>query len=920
MNSHRFYLWKPNQTMNIWIVIASALSYFGVLFGIAYYSDRKAIAGKSIVSNPYVYALSMGVFCTAWTFYGSVGRAASAGVGFLPIYLGPSLTAPLWLIILRKIIIISKREKITSIADFISARYGKNTKLGVLATIVAVTGIIPYISIQLKAIATSFEVLTQTHLINEVITETIFLDTSHYITILLGIFTILFGARHLEATERHEGLVAAIAFESIVKLIAFVMGGIFVTYFVYDGFGDVFGQALANEKLQKLFSLQGANINGWEWSWLTILSMFAILLLPRQFHVNVVENTSSEHINKAMWLFPLYLLVINIFVLPIAFGGEMHFTNGDADMHVLNLPLAYNQNILALIVFLGGLSAATSMVIVATIALSMMVSNNIFLPAILKISPYQEEEKDDSLTVGRLLLIRRMSIILVLMLAYIYYKSISTEYALVSIGLISFAAVAQFAPSLIGGIYWKRATQKGAFWGLFAGFLVWAYTLPLPTLAEVGIVSNSFVENGLFGFSWLRPTALFNLSDASPISQASFWSLFINTAVFVIVSLMSIPSAIEHKQANIFVDIYKYTTENATHEVLKRTASLYDIQILINRFLGAERGTELLKNYALNHGLELEKIKNIDADFINHIENTLAGAIGAASARILLTSIVKEDPISLEEVMGILDQTQEIMLYSKALEKKSQELELTTTELKSANERLKELDTLKDDFITTVTHELRTPITSIKALAKILYDNPTLDNPKKEEFLGIIVDETERITRLINQVLDLEKLEIKKKNVTKTIVDFRKIVNNAAIKVIAIAKERNVRFSKHLPDGTLNVLGNEDQLTQVIINLLSNALKFCDNENGIVSITLENIDNQVILKVKDNGKGISEKDQKIIFDRFTQISDAQMGKPKGSGLGLSISHAIIKNHNGTLTVESESGKGAVFTLTLEKNH
>ena len=372
--------------MNIWIVIASGLAYLGVLFGVAYYSEHKAIQGKSIISNPYVYALSMAVFCTAWTFYGSVGRAASAGAGFLPIYLGPTLTAPLWLLLLRKIILISKRERITSIADFISARYGKSTQLGVLATIVAVFGIIPYISIQLKAIATSFDVLTQTHLVNEVITKTIYLDTSHYVTILLGIFTIFFGARHLDATERHEGLVAAVAFESIVKLVAFVMVGIFVTFFVYDGFADIFAKAAQQESLQNLYSLNSTNIDSWEWSWLMILSMFAILLLPRQFHVNVVENTSSKQINKAMWLFPLYLLIINIFVLPIALGGKMHFMNGDADMYVLNLPMAYDKNSLALLVFLGGLSAATSMVIVATIALSIMLSNNIFLPFFLKIS------------------------------------------------------------------------------------------------------------------------------------------------------------------------------------------------------------------------------------------------------------------------------------------------------------------------------------------------------------------------------------------------------------------------------------------------------------------------------------------------------------------------------------------------------
>lgn len=904
--------------MNIWIVIASALAYFGILSGIAYYSERKAAEGQSIVSNPYVYALSMAAFCTAWTFYGSVGRAVSTGVGFLPIYLGPTLTAPLWLMILRKIIIISKRERITSIADFISARYGKNTKLGVLATVVAVAGVTPYISIQLKAIATSFNVLTQTHVVNELITETIYLDTSHYITILLGIFTIFFGARHLEATERHEGLVAAIAFESLIKLVAFVAVGIFATYFVYDGFTDVFAQALEHESLQKLFSLEGVNVDSWEWGWLMVLSMFAVLLLPRQFHVNVVENTSSKHIYKAMWLFPLYLLVINIFVLPIAFGGEMHFVDGsvDADMYVLNLPMAYNQNVLALIVFLGGLSAATSMVIVATIALSIMISNNIFLPFILKLSPYQEEEKEDSLSLGRLLLIRRMSIILVLMAAYIYYKAISNEYALVSIGLISFTAVAQFAPIVIGGIYWKRATRKGAFWGLLIGFIIWGYALPLTTLAEVGFIPNDFMEHGLFNLYWLKPTELFNLTGVSQVSQAAFWSLFFNILIYVIVSLMTTPSPMEHKQANIFVDIYKYTTENPTQEVIKRTASLYDIQILVNRFLGVERGTTLLQKYAATNNIELDKTKNIDADFVNYIENTLAGAIGAASARILLASIVKEDPISLEEIMGLLDQTQEIMIYSQALEKKSKELEQTTKELKTANERLHELDRLKDDFITTVTHELRTPMTSIKALSKILYDNPTLDNSKKGEFLAIIVDESERITRLINQVLDLEKLETKGKKYPKEVIDFRTIVNKAIINITAVANEKNINLGKNLHPSRLNIIGNEDQILQVITNLLSNALKFCDNEHGNVTAILEKIDHQAVLKITDNGRGISKKDQQIIFDRFTQINDAQAGKPKGSGLGLSISKTIIENHKGELSVESEIGEGAIFSIRL----
>nr|WP_243664263.1 sodium:solute symporter [Rhodothermus marinus] len=442
-----------------------ALLYIGLLFAIATYGDRRAEQGRSIISSPYIYALSLAVYCTAWTFYGSVGRAASSGVGYLPIYLGPTLTAVLWWMVLRKMIRISKVYRITSIADFVASRYGKSSGLAALVTVIAVTGGVPYIALQLKAISVSFQVLSGRP--TPTPTESLLDDTALYVTLALALFSILFGTRHLDATERHEGLVAAIAFESLVKLPAFVAVGLFVTFGLYDGPADLFGRALARPEFRRLLTMEEALGPGayGQWFWMTLLAMLAILFLPRQFQVAVVENVDERHLRKAIWLFPLYLWLINLFVLPIALAGLMAFPGGqvDADMFVLAIPLAHGQELLALLAFIGGFSAATSMVIVATVALSTMISNDLIMPILLRIRFLRLAQRG-RLT-GLLLGIRRGGIVLVLVLSYLYFHAIAHAYALVSIGLISFAAVAQFAPAILGGMYWRRGTRAGALCG-----------------------------------------------------------------------------------------------------------------------------------------------------------------------------------------------------------------------------------------------------------------------------------------------------------------------------------------------------------------------------------------------------------------------------------------------------------------------
>ncbi|MEO1714657.1 MAG: hypothetical protein AAFU60_15100, partial [Bacteroidota bacterium] len=415
---------------------------------------------------------------------------------------------------------ISKAQRITSVADFISSRFGKSTWLGVMAAILAILAIIPYIAIQLKAISSSLGILTSAGSAVGVSSTQVpfYNDPALFIAIGLAAFTILFGTRNLDPNERHEGLIAAIAFESIFKLTAFLAVGIFITFFAFNGFGDLFEQAMANPQINGLFDYTQTGVEGWSWFWLTLISMSAIFLLPRQFHVAVVENTRSAHLSKAAWLFPLYLLLINIFVIPIAVGGLLKFPDGgvDPDTFVLNVPFLEGKKYLALFAALGGFSAATSMVIVAVIALSIMVTNNLILPILVRTENMKDQLIQD--LSQRFLGLRRLSIIVVLILSYGYFRSISQSYTLVSIGLISFTGIAQFAPIVLGGIYWKRATKAGALAGLGIGFLIWAYTLPIPTLGEVGVISADFIEAGLFGVEWLKPYGLFGIDNWDHVS------------------------------------------------------------------------------------------------------------------------------------------------------------------------------------------------------------------------------------------------------------------------------------------------------------------------------------------------------------------------------------------------------------------
>ncbi len=902
-----------------WVIVVTSFAYLGLLFAIAYYADKRADAGRSVIANPYIYSLSLAVYATAWTFYGSVGRAASDGVGFLPIYIGPTLMIALWWIVMRKILRISKQNRITSLADFVASRYGKSALLGGAVTIIAVVGIIPYISLQLKAVSNSFTILVQYPDIvmpAKIGAGPILHDTALGVALVLALFTIAFGTRHLDAAEHHQGMVAAIAFESLVKLLAFLAVGTFVTFGIYNGFGDLFARAAAEPKLAPLLTpLEGVAGSYASWVWLTILSMLAIMFLPRQFQVAVIENVDEQHLKKAIWLFPAYMVAINIFVLPMAFGGRLHFPAGDvdADTFVLTLPMAEKQELLALLVFIGGLSAATGMVIVETIALSTMVCNDLVMPVLLRLPRLKLSERPD--LTGLLLGIRRGAIVLVLLLGYLYFRLAGEAYALVSIGLISFAAVAQFAPALLGGIFWKGATRPGAFWGLCAGFAVWFYTLMLPAFARSGWLPITLLEHGPFGIELLKPLALFGLTGLDQITHAMLWSMIANIGAYVVVSLTGSQSAEEHRQASVFVDVFR--RESGGARFWRGTASVPVLHSLLARFLGVPAADSALADYARARGLSWPREDlTADAEFVHFVETQLAGAIGAASARVMVASAVKEEALTLDEVREILDEASQVVVYSHRLEAKSRELEAATAELRAANERLTELDRLKDDFISTVTHELRTPLTSIRAFSEILQDDPNLEPPERQKFLGIITRETERLTRLINQVLDLAKIESGRAEWKVTRVDVREVVGETLAGMSQMFKERNVAVEARIPERVSPVNADLDRLIQVLLNLFSNALKFCAEGKGKIEVALTESGGVVRVDVRDNGPGIRREDQALIFDKFRQAGDMLTAKPPGTGLGLHISRQIVEHFGGRMWVESRPGEGACFSFAL----
>ncbi len=877
-----------------WLIISTSAVYLVLLFAIAIWAERN----KQLkwLSGPYVYALSLAVYCTAWTFYGSVGRAANHGLEFLTTYIGPVLLAPVFWLLLRKMIRIAKVQRITTLADFLAARYNKSSLVGSLVAILCILAVIPYMSIQLKAITESYQTLAG---LNGEKTGSFFADTSLYIAMVLGVFTILFSTPKVDANQRNTGLVAAIAFESLFKLAAFVLVGLYVTFGLFNGFGDIFRQASQSTDFDALMRIADANGSYESWFWLNSLSMCAIVLLPRQFHIGVKENTDENHLKKASWLFPLYLLLINLFVVPVALGGKLLFTTEaiNADTYVIALPLANGNALIALIVYLGGFAAATSMIIVTTSALSIMLSNSLLTPLLLSNRSLQR------LTGSRLnvyvLRGRQLMVLVMLLLAFAYYKYVGNSYSLVSIGLISFVGVAQLMPALLGALYWKQGSRMGAIISIAGGGLLWLYLLVLPTTAAAGLLNLEafFISFGIP--EWLQAPLASEFGSNSFIVKGFMWCILPNGLLYVVASACSRQSPQEVNQAEIFVDIFNYSTVYESIVLWKGQALKSDLKKLLYPFLGKPRTDRAFSNFSSRNNIAESEIQ-ADARLVGFTEKLLSGAVGSASSRVMMRTVVKEESVDLQEVLSMLKETQRFISDNRELTRKSHELEVAGKKLQRANQQLTLVDKRKDEFISTVTHEMRTPLTSIRALTEILQSTDDIETDEKEMFLDTIVAETKRMDRLINQVLDLEKMRSGKMRFELHELDLNDVISQAVSAIEQVAKERTIELSSHLSATPLRVKGNFDRLTQVVLNLLSNALKFSE---GKVSISSRSVKNLAEVVVSDNGRGISEQNIERIFQPFFQADNQTLKKPEGTGLGLSISKSIIDYHKGTIGVD-----------------
>ena len=865
--------------------------YLGLLFFIAFWAEKKK--SNFWVNNPYIYALSLAVYCSAWTYYGSIGVAADQGLEYLAIYIGPVIIIPAWIYINSKIIRISRVNKISSIADFISLRYGNSRFLGALVAVVCILAVIPYIGLQIKAISESYHLITITE-----ISDNIFFDSATYVVLIIALFSGYYGTRYVDASEKRLGIISAVAFESFLKLIFFIIFGFFMVYGIFNGFEDLYEKASKLPDFQQKNTFNGLE-GGFNWFLMCMLSMTAIFLLPRQFHTTIIENRTEKHLKTAIWLFPLYLLLINFFVFPIAWGGKVLFAgqNVNPEFFSILIPQKFGNTIMAAMVFFGGLSACISMIIISSISLSVMLSNNIIIPYGLLNNFKTETENTNSKTIVN---IRRISIFSLIILGFIFYKFLIIDSSLFSVGLISFVLIAQLAPSFFGAIFWRRGNFYGAITGIVVGVLICYFNLILPNYFD-----TTYQNSTLFNF--------FKIPYLSPVANVFFWSLIINSSLFLIISSTVIGHYRERNFAEIYVDIDDYIQNHENAYIWKGKANISDIRKILTRFLGEKKTKQALNIFNLKYNISDEN-DSADSRFIKFSENLLSGRIGTASAKILIEGVTKEDKITLPEVLKILEESKENISMNKQLTEHSQQLRKLSEELQNANETLIIKDQQKDDFLDSVAHELRTPITAIRATSELLLDDEEMPLEIKKDFLGNIISESDRLAEIINDILYLDKLEA---GTTPLNLQHKSITESyhKALKPL-----QQLFDQKHLHHSEVNLLKNEYfyfdemKMIQLFQNILGNALKFT-NEQGMVQTKFQEKDGNLKISMFNTGKNIPDEDLEFIFEKFYQSKNQNIRKPLGSGLGLAICKKIITAHGGTITAKNKE-IGVTFEIFL----
>jgi len=931
------------------------LAYAGALLGLALYVERGSPLARRLTANPLTYSLALGVYCTSWTYYGSVGSAVQSGLLFMALYLGPAVACALWGVLLPRFVRVRNVLRIASLADFLAARYGKSQALASLTAAAALVGITPYISLQLKSIVDAFGVIGGGPDGSALPPGLLGPGTALFLTLL----TIAFGLRRLDPAERHPGLVAVLALESLIKLGALLALGLFTVYGMNRGPADLFARLAGPDGSALIGPGSGERASYMVWTSHMILAGAAVMFLPRQFHVSVVENEDPRHVRPAMWLLPLYLLLISLFALPIAAQGVLQgLPASQADTFVLRLPLSQGRPGLALLVFLGGFSASLGMIMVSATTLATMTTNHLLLPLIRRFAPLAPLRQ-------RLLGCRRAAAAGVLLLAWLFGRVVGDAFMLVGIGMMSFAAALQFAPAMLGAALWPRASTRGAMAGMCAGFAVWAYCLILPSLAHSGLLPPGFVHDGPFGLRLLRPQALLGLEALDPLSHTIFWSMLLNAGLLVLVSLSFGQGPEERQAAQEFAEAARPGRQLRPPGLrLARSVPLPGKRRILLRlaraFLPPPKARELVNGCVARCGLAGRRRISVAelAALRTAMERALSGPLGPAAAHQALAEAALFTPgeeAALSEaygrVLGRLKLPPERLLeridlyrereelnrrHAEELEERVRErtaaLARKAGELEEANRRLRELDRLKSAFLSSVSHELRTPLTSILGFSRLIAKEfaqtfaPLLQGEERLRAragrvagnLGIIEAESRRLTRLINDVLDLSKIEEGRLVWRDEPLSAHGLVRRSLEAVggeLAQKPEVELRLDLMPRDATLLVDG--DRLQQVLINLLNNAVKF--TARGRITVAAARLpDGGLRLSVADTGPGIPAADLERVFDKFHQVAqgDTLVDKPRGTGLGLAICRRIVRHYDGSIRVESAPGRGSTFIVEL----
>ncbi len=880
------------------ILVLVCLTYVIGLFLVAFMVERQGGRAAPWLRSPLIYTLSLSIYCTAWTFYGAVGYAARSGLEFITIYLGPTLVFVGWWWVLRKLVRIGRVQRVTSIADLISSRYGKSNLLGVIVTVISVVAATPYIALQLQSVTLSFGVFASETPDGWALPDRA--STALWVAVGLALFTVLFGTRNLDANERHHGVVTAIAVEAVVKLIALLAVGVYVVW----GLGGGPVEMMARIDTSRL---QSWDLQPGRWAGLLFLSGAAVLCLPRMFQVMVVENVDERHLGTASWAFPLYLFLMSLFVVPIAVMGLERMPEGtNPDLFVLTLPLSEGQGGLAMLAFLGGFSSATSMVIVASIALATMVSNHIVMPVWLRLRPARAVSGDLRRIVLRA---RRLSIAGVVALGYAYFRMSGGIEALAAIGLISFVGAAQVLPAMLGGIFWRGATKAGATAGLLVGAAVWAFALYLPSFGPDAVISSRVMAEGLWQISWLRPQALFGVEAMDPLIHAMFWSLILNATAFFIGSILTFPSPVERIQGAAFVNVFE--EGSGTRAWARGRAEAEDLLILSQRILGEDEALAFFEVAARGQG-RAGVLPDPTPEFFDALERRLSGSVGAAAAHAMMSQAVGGEAVSVEDLMAVANETAQIMEYSARLEAQSEELTRTARQLREVNEKLTQLSVQKDAFLSQISHELRTPMTSIRAFSEILMEG---DMPPEttQRYATIIHEEAIRLTRLLDDLLDLSVLENGTVKLDLGLTSLHDMIERALAAAGNTRPERSFVIHRDPTAEALFVLTDADRLTQVFINLISNARKYCQSDTPELRIVVRQKGGRVMVDFIDNGRGIPQEAQALIFEKFARLTDET--RAGGAGLGLAICREVMANLGGTITYLPGQG-GTAFRVTF----